>query len=121
LSPAQNIRLAAAIYGAPPDAWRRASERFGVDGFGDFPVRQLSRGQRQRVALARAVVHGPTLLLLDEPTTGLDVEGVDRLLAAVKDEAARGAIVIFVTHDAAVAERIASRRLRLERGRLRPS
>jgi heme ABC exporter ATP-binding subunit CcmA len=119
LSPAENIKLAGAIYGAPADAWRHASARFGVDAFGDFPVRQLSRGQRQRVALARAMVHGPTLLLLDEPTTGLDVEGVERVLAAVREEASRGAIVLFVTHDAAVAEKIASRRLHLERGRLR--
>jgi heme ABC exporter ATP-binding subunit CcmA len=119
LTPAQNIRLAASIYEAKPDAWQEASRRFGVEPFADFPVRQLSRGQRQRVALARAMVHGPSLLLLDEPTTGLDLEGVERLLAAVKEEASRGAIVIFVTHDAAVAEKIASQRLRLERGRLR--
>jgi heme exporter protein A len=119
LTPAQNIQLAAAIYGARPDAWKEASHRFGVDPFAQFPVRQLSRGQRQRVALARAMVHAPSLLLLDEPTTGLDLEGVERLLAAVKDEASRGAVVIFVTHDAAVAEKIAAHRLHLERGRLR--
>jgi heme exporter protein A len=119
LTPAQNLQLAAAIYGAPPDAWREASRRFGVDPFIDFPVRQLSRGQRQRVALARAMVHAPSLLLLDEPTTGLDLEGIARLLAAVKEEASRGALVIFVTHDAAIAEKIATHRLHLERGRLR--
>jgi heme exporter protein A len=119
LTPAQNVQLAGAIYGAHPDAWKEATRRFGVDPFAHFPVRQLSRGQRQRVALARAMVHAPSLLLLDEPTTGLDLEGVDRLLAAVKDEASRGAVVIFVTHDAAVAEKIASHRLHLERGRLK--
>jgi heme exporter protein A len=63
------------------------------------------------------MVHEPTFLLLDEPTTGLDREGTERLLVAVREEAARGAIVVFVTHDAAVAERIATRRLVLERGR----
>jgi heme exporter protein A len=119
LTPAQNLQLAAAIYGAPPDAWKEASRRFGVDPFVNFQVRQLSRGQRQRVALARAMVHAPSLLLLDEPTTGLDLDGIDRLLAAVKDEASRGAVVIFVTHDTVVAEKIASHRLHLERGRLR--
>ena len=119
LSPRQNIRLAASLYGAPDEATDKASERFGVGPFADFPVRQLSRGQRQRVALARATVHAPTLLLLDEPTTGLDLEGVERLLVVVKEEAARGSIVIFVTHDAIVAERVATRRLYLERGRLR--
>jgi heme exporter protein A len=119
LTPAQNLQLAASIYGAPRDAWKSASRRFGVEPFIDFPVRQLSRGQRQRVALARAMVHGPSLLLLDEPTTGLDLEGIERLVAAVKEEASRGAVVVFVTHDAPIAEKIASNRLRLERGRLR--
>jgi heme exporter protein A len=119
LTPAQNIRLAAAIYEAPSNAWQEASQRFGVAPFAEVPVRQLSRGQRQRVALARAMVHSPSLLLLDEPTTGLDLEGIERLLAAVKEEAARGTIVVFVTHDAGVAARIASRRLCMERGRLR--
>src|SRR5260221_4444033 len=83
------------------------------------PVRQLSRGQRQRVALARALVHDPSVLLVDEPTAGLDPEGVERLLAAVTEEVSRGCIVVFVTHDTAVADRIATKRLYLERGRLR--
>jgi heme exporter protein A len=119
LSPRQNIQLAASLYGAPRSATQMATDRFGVGPFADVPVRQLSRGQRQRVALARATVHAPTLLLLDEPTTGLDLEGVERLLVVVKEEAARGTIVIFVTHDSVVAERVATRRLQLERGRLR--
>ncbi|HKQ70193.1 MAG TPA: ABC transporter ATP-binding protein [Polyangiaceae bacterium] len=120
LSPAANVRLAASLYGVDADAaWRRAAARFGMDAFAAAPVRQLSRGQRQRVALARAVVHEPSLLLLDEPTTGLDPEGTDRLLGAVKEEAARGCIVIFVTHDGPIAARVATRRLWMERGRLR--
>jgi heme exporter protein A len=118
LTPTQNIRLAAAIYGAPAGASEEMIRRFGIESFAQVPVRQLSRGQRQRIALARAMVHAPTFLLLDEPTTGLDREGTERLLEAVRAEAGRGAIVVFVTHDAAVAERIATRRLILERGRL---
>jgi len=90
-----------------------------MESFADTPVRLLSRGQRQRVALARALVHAPALLLLDEPTTGLDPEGIERLLDAVAEEVARGCMVIFVTHDSAIAERIANQRLRLERGRLK--
>jgi heme exporter protein A len=120
LTSSQNVRLAASLYGvSPDDAWSQAIRRFGMDVYGETPVRQLSRGQRQRVALARALVHGPRLLLLDEPTTGLDPEGVERLLAAVAEEASRGCIVVFVTHDAAVAQKIATRRLYLERGRMR--
>jgi heme exporter protein A len=119
LTPAQNLRLAASLYSAPEGAWRRAADRFAVRTFLDFPFRQLSRGQRQRVALARAIVHAPSILLLDEPTTGLDSDGTERLLAAVEEEAARGCIVIFVTHDSALAEKIADKRLLLEQGRLK--
>src|SRR5579859_4594801 len=119
LTPAENIQLAASIYGAPANACDDMMRRFDVGPFARVPVRQLSRGQRQRVALARAMVHAPTFLLLDEPTTGLDREGTDRLLDAVRTEASRGAIVVFVTHDASIAESIATRRLVLERGHLK--
>jgi ABC-type multidrug transport system ATPase subunit len=120
LSAEQNVMLAASLYGVDgAKAWEQAKERFAMGS--RSPVRQLSRGQRQRVALARALVHAPSVLLLDEPTTGLDAEGVERLLTAVNEEVSRGCIVVFVTHDAAIAERIATRRLYLERGRLRGS
>lgn len=118
LSAEQNVMLAASLYGVDgASAWARAKERFAMGGH--TPVRQLSRGQRQRVALARALVHEPSVLLLDEPTTGLDPEGVERLLTAVNEEVSRGCIVVLVTHDAAVAERVATKRLYLERGRVK--
>jgi heme ABC exporter ATP-binding subunit CcmA len=119
LSARQNLRLAAGLYGVDPDeAWTSAVARFGLGSFGERPVRTYSRGQRQRVALARSLAHAPSLLLLDEPTTGLDAEGLERLLGVVKQEARQGAIVVMVTHDPAVADRVATRRLRLERGKV---
>ena len=96
----------------------RAAERFELGVFSDRVVRTYSRGQRQRVALARALVHEPRLLLLDEPSAGLDAASVDRLVRVVQEEAARGAIVVVVTHDEALADALAGGRLLLERGRV---
>jgi ABC-type multidrug transport system ATPase subunit len=119
LSPRANLQLAAALYGVEEGAWEIAAKRFAVEGFAERQFRRLSRGQRQRVALARAMIHAPSLLLLDEPTNGLDTDGVERLVTAIGEESRRGSIVVLVTHDAALAERVATRRLYLERGRLR--
>lgn len=120
LSGEENLALCAALYGV---AWggaelARTRERFGLGPWLARPTRTYSRGQLQRVALARALMHAPRLLLLDEPSTGLDEASADRLVRAVKDERARGAIVVAVTHDTAFAEALADRRVRLDAGRV---
>ena len=121
LSGRENIELAARLHGLDPRAaFERARERFELAAFAERVVRTYSRGQRQRVALARALVQGPKLLLLDEPTTGLDAAGVERLCAVVREEAGRGAVVLVVTHDASFADLAGDVRLRLERGRVAP-
>ncbi len=115
----QNIELAAYLYGCDPAAaCRQAAERLELGPFVERPVRTYSRGQRQRIALARALVHQPPLLLLDEPTTGLDKSSAQRLTKVVREEAARGAVVVVVTHDAAFAEELGGRLLGLDRGRI---
>ena len=115
----QNIELAAHLYGCDPAAaCRQAAERLELGPFVDRPVRTYSRGQRQRIALARALVHRPPLLLLDEPTAGLDKSSAGRLTRVVREEAARGAVVVVVTHDVAFAEEIGGRMVTMERGRL---
>lgn len=117
LSGRENIELAARLHGREPStAMERATSRFELGAFVDRPVRTYSRGQRQRVALARALVNEPDLLLLDEPTTGLDTSGVALLDAVVREEAAHGAVVIVVTHDSGFAD--GERRVRMARGRL---
>jgi heme exporter protein A len=93
-------------------------ERFALEGFVERPVRTYSRGQRQRVAFARALVHQPRLLLLDEPTTGLDSSGVDRVRGVVAEEAQRGAVVIVVTHDGPFVDAVGGHVVTLERGRV---
>jgi heme exporter protein A len=119
LSGRENIELAARLYGCDPvETFARAAERFDLAGFAERPLRTYSRGQRQRVALARALVHAPALLLLDEPTTGLDALSVERLTRVVREEASTGSIVVVVTHDAAFAEAVRDDDVMLERGRV---
>lgn len=120
LTSRENVALAAELCGVDPnDAWVRVARRLGVGSLAEERVSTLSRGQRQRVALARALVHEPSVLLLDEPGTGLDAEGSERLERLMLEERDRGAIVIVVNHAVGAAERLGGRRLRIERGRVR--
>ena len=115
----ENVELAAKLHGLDADrAFEAARSRFKLDAFAERPFRTYSRGQRQRVALARALVHAPKLLLLDEPTTGLDAAGVETLRAIVREEAERGAAVVVVTHDEPFVRSAGDLRLVLEKGRV---
>jgi len=123
----ENIVLAATLQGCPVDtAFALAARRFDLGAFADRPVRTFSRGQRQRIALARALIHAPRLILLDEPTTGLDATAIDRLRGVLIEEAARGATIVMSTHDdtfagalsvAARREDIGGEVVALDRGR----
>jgi putative ABC transport system ATP-binding protein len=83
----------------------RALERMGLSDLSDRLVEQLSGGQRQRVAVARALVTTPSLILADEPTAELDAVNRDRVVAELRAEAERGALVVLATHDPDVAAR----------------
>ncbi len=69
-------------------------------------------------SLARALVHGPSVVLLDEPTTGLDHRGVTRLLEVVQDELDGGAIVVVVAHDDETFAALQGRKIGMDRGRI---
>ncbi len=94
-------------------------EELGLRPLLGRPVRELSLGQRMRCDLAAALLHGPPLLLLDEPTIGLDV-GVKRrirgLLRRLHQE--QGVTILLTTHDLAEVEALCTRVLLLDRGRL---
>jgi ABC-type multidrug transport system ATPase subunit len=119
LSGRANVELAARFHGLDAtSAWEAAAARFELGVFAQRPLRTNSRGQRQRVALARALVHAPSLVLLDEPTAGLDRAGVARLVSVVAEEVERGAVVVVVSHEPEVFGTLAATRIVLERGRV---
>ena len=77
----------------------RLLDRLGVDGLGDRHIRALSGGQQQRVFLARAMLADPELLVLDEPTAGVDVRTRHEVLHLLGDLNAEGRAVLVTTHD----------------------
>nr|WP_296775956.1 zinc ABC transporter ATP-binding protein AztA [Rhodococcus sp. (in: high G+C Gram-positive bacteria)] len=92
-----------------------ALERLKLTELRSRRLSTLSGGQRQRAFLAQALVENGDLVLLDEPTTGLDAEAREIINGVVGDEAARGAVVVLATHDPGDARR-ATRIITLERG-----
>ena len=100
--------------------WRRVGEvleRTGLVGWERRRIRDLSKGYRQRVALAQAIVHEPPLVLLDEPTAGLDPVQLVSIRALVRELAA-DRLVVFSTHLLPEVEQLCDRVLVLARGRL---
>lgn len=120
LSGREVVRLFAAIQGVA-EPRRRADElldRMGATSFADQPCGDLSTGMKRRVVLARALVHDPRVLLLDEPTDGLDVPGRRDVLALVRDQAAQGRTVILSSHIMGEVERVVDRAGVVAHGRL---
>jgi len=124
LSATENLRYAARLHGLRPAAARTRYQdilrRIGFDVKRlSEQVESLSRGQRQKVAVARAFMSAPALLLLDEPTTGLDPRSkreVQRVIREMRDE--EGTTVLLTTHDMEEAERLCDRVGILHEGRL---
>lgn len=114
------LRLLATLYRFVGDERRRrveeTADRFGVAAHLDRRVQALSGGLRRRLHVAAGVLHDPELLLLDEPTAGLDAEASAALWADLARRAREGAAVAMVTHDLAAAERFADSVLMLEAG-----
>jgi ABC-2 type transport system ATP-binding protein len=124
MSAAENLSYAARFHGLTPNQTRAAIpailERIGFppDRRGE-PMEHLSRGMQQKVALARALLTSPALLLLDEPTTGLDPRSKREVQAFVREMRERHDVTILLcTHDLDEAEALAERIGILDRGRL---
>ena len=118
LSARQNLEFFAGLYDLDPVAVTRALDAAGLSERGDDAVSGFSRGMRQRLALERALLHGPRLLLLDEPFTGLDDRAVTLLSDRLRQLASAGVIVILATHDLDVAEGLVTHVAIVRDGRL---
>jgi heme ABC exporter ATP-binding subunit CcmA len=119
LSLAQNLAFAARLYRLPRpgEVARRALETAGLAGRADESPRRLSRGMAQRAAIARALLHGPRVLLLDEPFTALDAASADRLRAELAARLAEGLGMVIVTHRLSEVWGVATRIAVLAEGR----
>ncbi len=114
-----NLQFAATIFGADESEARRAAQRFGIDHALGQDVGGYSTGMRTRLALARAVLHDPEVLMLDEPTAGLDPESARAVLDMISDMAGRGRTIVMCTHLLHEAEGIADQVVLLDEGEVR--
>lgn len=120
LTARENVEFAARLYGLadPRHAATRALERMRILDRADAPVRALSRGLQQRVSIARAIVHEPTVVLLDEPYTGLDAVGSAALSDMLMLLRSTGAALLLVTHSVDEGLALASHAAVMIRGRI---
>ncbi|MDH3296868.1 MAG: ABC transporter ATP-binding protein, partial [Gemmatimonadota bacterium] len=120
LSGSENLRLGLALRGRDHGAETATSLLCAFDLAGDAhrPVGEYSLGMRRRLALSEALASGSPLLLLDEPTLGLDPAGLSVLTSLVGQAADSGDTIILASNDAGFAEQVCSRVLVLEAGRI---
>ena len=122
LTPEENLEYFGVLRQVPRKvAHRRGLElldRFELLDKRDTPVQKLSRGMQQKVAIAVALIHNPQLLLLDEPTLGLDVEAGETVKALVRQIAQEGRAILLTTHQLDVAEELSDRVAIIRRGQI---
>ena len=119
---AEQIEYVGRLHGlerrAARDATARWLERLGLDDRADAKVEELSHGNQQRAQLAAALVHQPDLIVLDEPFAGLDPLAVRTLADLLEAEVARGAAVLFSSHQLDLVEDICEEVAIIDHGRV---
>ncbi len=121
MTPREFLAFIARVRGLAGDTAHQAQElacaRTGLDGVLDRPIENLSKGYRRRVGLAQAILHDPDVLMLDEPTDGLDPNQKHAVRGLILDIAATKTIIIS-THLLEEVEAVCSRAVIIDRGRL---
>ena len=120
LSALENLQLVANIYGEDSSRKRieKHLEAVGVDYSRESPIREFSRGMLQRLSLAKASIISWKLLLLDEPTTGLDSDGIELLSYMVESWKKEGRSLLVVSHDKLWISKYMDRVVVLENGEI---
>jgi ABC-2 type transport system ATP-binding protein len=122
LTPEENLEYFGVLKGLSHRAARKSGiellERFGLLQKRRTPVQNLSRGMQQKLAIAVALVHQPKLLLLDEPTLGLDVEATENVKLLVREIAAAGCAILLTTHQLGIAEELSDRIAIIQTGKI---
>lgn len=101
LTPDENLRFYGRMYDVPDleDRIGTVLRQVGLEGRRHDPVRTFSRGMQQRLAIARAILHRPSVLLLDEPDTGLDQHAAEMLHELLATVGTQGRTVLMTTHN----------------------
>src|SRR3954469_21498516 len=117
LSVRETVAYTASLFAhtAPVDEVLRTA---GIEGIADRKVAKCSGGEQQRLRFAMALLSDPALLLLDEPTTGMDVEGRRAFWSAIRADAEKGRTVLFATHYLEEADQYADRIVLISHGRI---
>ena len=120
LTPIENLRFFSRLYSMPNAEERILSllDRVGLRRRASDPVRAFSRGLHQRLGIARVMLHDPSIILLDEPYTGLDAHAVDVLDEMLLEACRRGKTIILTTHDLEQGLRNATRAAIIDRGKI---
>ncbi|MET1039363.1 MAG: ATP-binding cassette domain-containing protein [Aeromicrobium sp.] len=117
----ENLQMVGRLYGMPKAAAsaraRELLEQFGLEDAGDRPSKTYSGGMRRRLDLAGALVAKPPVLILDEPTTGLDVRSRQQMWAVIKDLVAAGSTVLLTTQYLEEADLLADDIVVIDHGR----
>ncbi|MBU3143313.1 ATP-binding cassette domain-containing protein [Clostridium sp. CF012] len=122
LTARENIEYFGQLYDMKPQELNNRivnlAEYFQFEDYLDKKASELSRGMRQKIAIARAIVHDPKIMLLDEPTTGLDVVARRLLYDLISQWSKEGKTILFSSHSISEIERLCQRVIIINKGQL---